>query len=182
MRDGCSAEFSLGKKATDDKGFGTYTPGRGFKVADTARGDLNIRLFAYARYLNQRGLDPTYTDSFGKTSTVKQRQDIQFNKAVLFFQGWLMSPKFRYSAYVWTANTSQGQPAQVVVAGFFAYTFNPHATLGIGIQRPARRPQHRGPVAIVAGEDQRLIADEFFRPSYTSSVFARGEDHQETSL
>ncbi len=133
VRDGCSAEFSLGVQPAGAKGFGTYTPGRGFKVADTDKGDLNIRLYAYARYLNQRALDPEFTDSFGNTSTVKQRQDIQFSKAVLFFNGWLMSPKLIYSSYIWSTNVSQGLPAQVVVAGYFAYNFSPRALLGVGI-------------------------------------------------
>jgi hypothetical protein len=62
VRDGCSAEFSLGTQAAQPaggQGFGTYTPGRGFKVAQTPSGELNIRLFGYARYLNQRALDET---------------------------------------------------------------------------------------------------------------------------
>ena len=175
VRDGCSAEFSLGTKATGGQGFGTYTPGRGFKVADTPSGDLNIRLFAYFRYLNQRGLDATYTDSFGKTSTIKQRQDVQINKALVFFQGWVMSPNFRYNAYVWTSNTSQGLPAQVVVAGFLAYSFNPHATVGFGIYGLPGTRSTEGQWPFWLGEDQRLIADEFFRPSYTTGVFGRGE-------
>ena len=119
VRDGCSAEFSLGTKPSASQGFGRYVPGRGFKVAETDKGELNVDVYTVVRYLNQRALDNTYTDSFGNTRSVKQRQDIQVNKAIVFFQGWLMSPQFIYSAYVWTTNTSQGLPAQVVLAGFF---------------------------------------------------------------
>jgi hypothetical protein len=175
VRDGCSAEFSLGSKPAGGQGFGTYTPGRGFKVADTAKGDLNIRIYGYARYLNQRALDETYTDSFGNTSSVKQRQDIQFSKAIVFFQGWLMSPKFIYNTYVWSTNTSQGLPAQVVLAGFLAYTFNPRVMLGAGIYGLPGVRSTEGQWPNWLGTDQRLIADEFFRPSYTSGLFGRGE-------
>src|SRR6476660_6206988 len=49
---------------------GRYAPTAGFKVADTEYGDLNIRLFAYLRYLNQRLTDPTYTNAFGATSDI----------------------------------------------------------------------------------------------------------------
>jgi hypothetical protein len=175
VRDGCSAEFSLGTKAPSAPGFGSYTPGRGFKVADTPSGELNIRLFAYARYLNQRALDATYTDSFGKTSEIKARQDIQFNKALIFFQGWVMSQKFLYNAYVWTANTSQGLPAQVVVAGFLAYSFNPHVTFGAGIWGLPGVRSVEGQWPGWLETDNRLIADEYFRPSYTSGLFARGQ-------
>jgi len=175
VRDGCSAEFSLGTKQAGGQGAGTYTPGRGFKVVDTANGDLNIRAFAVARYLNQRALDATYTDSFGNTSPVKQRQDIQFNKAIVFFSGWLMSPKFIDNTYVWSTNTSQGLGAQVVLAGFLAYAFNPRVLLGVGIYGLPGVRSTEGQWPSWLGTDQRLIADEFFRPSYTSGLFARGE-------
>ena len=175
VRDGCSAEFSLGTKPSVGQGFGRYVPGRGFKVADTSNGELNIDVYAVVRYLNQRALDATYTDSFGNTRSVKQRQDIQVNKAIVFFQGWLMSPQFTYSAYVWTTNTSQGLPTQVVLAGFFAYTFNPRFALGAGISGLPGVRSTEGQWPLWLGTDQRLIADEFFRPSYTSGLFARGE-------
>ena len=126
------------------------------------------------RYLNQRGLDATYTDSFGNTKSVQQRQDFQVNKAVVFFNGWMMSPKFNYTAYVWTTNTSQGLGAQVVVAGYLAYTFNPHVTMGAGIYALPGARSTEGQWPNWLGTDQRLIADEFFRPSYTTGLFARG--------
>ncbi|HEX9167288.1 MAG TPA: hypothetical protein VF862_15340, partial [Gemmatimonadales bacterium] len=52
------------------KGFGSFTPGTGFKVADTEHGDLNLKLFTYIRYLNQLGLDDSYTDAFGNDKAV----------------------------------------------------------------------------------------------------------------
>jgi hypothetical protein len=174
VRDGCSAEFSLGIQPAASKGFGNYTPGRGFKVAATEKGELNIRVFAAARYLNQRALDPTYTDSFGNTITVKQRQDIQINKAIVFFQGWLMSPKFIYNTYVWSTNVSQGLSAQVVLAGFVAYSFNPRVMVGMGIYGLPGVRSTEGQWPNWLGSDERLIADEFFRPSYTTGLFTRG--------
>lgn len=50
--------------------FGRYAPGGGFKLVDTEQGDLNFRLFTYVRYLNQLGLDETYTDAFGTTREI----------------------------------------------------------------------------------------------------------------
>src|SRR5882672_1655881 len=107
------------KPATDPqpREVGRYTPNAGFTLADTDQGQLVVRLFAVARYLNQRGLDDSYVDAFGQTKTVKLRQDIQLNKVIVYFLGWVFSEKFRYFTYVWTTNTSQGQGAQVVVAG-----------------------------------------------------------------
>jgi hypothetical protein len=52
------------------------------------------------------GLDSTYTDSFGRTSDLHRRQDIQLQKMLLYFKGWMFDPNFRYLFYVWTSNTS----------------------------------------------------------------------------
>ena len=77
---------------------------------------------SYVRYLNQKGLDPNYTDFFGNTFEVKQREDIQLTKFFLPFSGWFLTPKFRYYLYVWSANTAQGDAAQVVGAGNLSYS------------------------------------------------------------
>ena len=55
------------------------------------------------------------------------------NKVIVYLQGWLFSEKFRYLTYVWTTNTSQGQGAQVVVAGNLGYHFNEHLGVYAGI-------------------------------------------------
>lgn len=154
--------------------FGTYTPGGGFKVAATEYGDLNIRVYSYVRYLNQKALDDTSTDSFGNTSTLDLRQDIQLNKVNVYFQGWLLNPKLRYVFYVWTANTSQGNGAQVVVGGNLNYRFNEHARLGFGIASLPGVRSTSGNFPFWLGVDNRLIADEFFRPSYTSGIWVDG--------
>src|SRR5262245_19586121 len=67
VADGCGAEFSVGEANKADVWFGEYTPTQGFKIADTQRGDLNIRVYTYLRYLNEKGIEPTYTDYFGNT-------------------------------------------------------------------------------------------------------------------
>jgi hypothetical protein len=159
----------------DEAGFGEYTPNQGFKVADTRYGDLSISLYSYARYLNQRGLNPTYTDAFGNTKNVQQRQDLQLTKVQFKFLGWIMTPKLRYFLYAWTSNASQGQPAQVVLAGNVGYTFNKHFTLSAGINALPGTRSTEGNFPYWLSVDSRMITDEFFRGSYTSGVFARGQ-------
>jgi hypothetical protein len=61
---------------------------------------------------------------------VQQREDLQLNKVQITTFGWILSPKLRYVAYVWSSNTSLGQLSQVVVAGNLTYPFNPHFTVG----------------------------------------------------
>jgi hypothetical protein len=156
------------------KRWGTYTPNQGFKLANTEYGDLNLSIYTYVRYLNQLGLDPTYTDAFGNVKTVQQRQDMQIQKVQIKFLGWLLNPKFRYFLYAWTSNASQGLPAQVVLAGNLNYTFNKHFNLAGGITSLPGTRSVEGNFPFWLGVDTRLIADEFFRPSYTSGIWARG--------
>ncbi len=159
----------------EKKTFGTYTPGFGFRVAETEYGNLNISIFTYARYLNQLDLAPTYTNSFGVTSTVKQRQDFQLNKVLIKFHGWVIDPKFRYYLYVWTSNATMGQGAQTVVAGNLRYIFNKHFTLGAGINGLPGVRSVEGNFPYWLPVDNRQIADEFFRTSYTSGIWGMGE-------
>jgi hypothetical protein len=159
----------------DDKNFdGRYTPNLGFKVVNTEYGDMNVSIYTYVRYLNQLGLDSTYTDAFGITKTVQERQDVQLLKLQIKFLGWMLNPKLRYFLYAWTSNANQGQGAQVVLAGNLQYTFNKYFTLGGGIRSLPGTRSVEGNFPFWTNVDSRHIADEFNRPSYTSGIWATG--------
>ncbi|HRJ99032.1 MAG TPA: hypothetical protein PL089_05375 [Ignavibacteria bacterium] len=151
-----------------------YTPGTGLKVFESDFGSVNFSVFSYIRYLNQKGLDSNYTNAFGKTSSIKRRQDIQLNKVNIKFLGWFMDPKFRYLFYVWTSNTSIGQVTQVVVAGNLQYKINDNFNFGLGINGLPGVRSTSGNFPNWLPVDNRLIADEYFRPSYTTGVWANG--------
>lgn len=154
---------------------GTYTPGAGFKVAKSDLGELSISVFSYVRYLNQMGLDSTYTDAFGNVRVLDRRQDVELNKVVVYFRGWVMDPKFRYVFYVWTSNTSMGLGAQVVVAGNLTYAFNKHFSLAGGVDGLPGVRSTEGNFPLWLPVDNRSIADEFFRPSYTMGFWVAGK-------
>ena len=66
--DGCSGEFIAGQVAeepTRPKPF-EHIPNIGFLLYDGEKGQVYFRLFSYARYLNQRNIDASYTDFFGR--------------------------------------------------------------------------------------------------------------------
>jgi hypothetical protein len=170
-----SAQSQKTAANTDTDRFGSYQPNVGFKLVNTDYGDVNFKVFTYVRYLNQKGLDSTYTDSFGKETTLDLRQDILLNKVNIQFLGWFMSPKFRYFLYVWTQNTAQGLGAQVVVGGNLHYIFDKHFTLGGGIDALPGVRCTEGNFPFWLTVDNRLMADEFFRPSYTMGIWAKGE-------
>jgi hypothetical protein len=182
VADGCSGEFQTGQTASEEteragvsKRAPEYVPNAGFLLYDGKKGQIYMRLFTYVRYLNQKGLDATYTDFFGVTHDVKQREDVQLNKFFMPFSGWFLTPKFRYYLYVWSSNPSQGDPAQVVGAGNVSYVFNRFVTLsgGIGCLPTTRSTEGQFPYWL--GVDDRLIADEFFRGSYTTGFWVKGE-------
>ncbi|MFZ0522064.1 MAG: hypothetical protein WAL95_13645 [Candidatus Acidiferrales bacterium] len=159
----------------DPTKWGKYTPNMGFKLADTEHGDLSVSIYSYGRYLNQLGLNSTYTDAFGNVKNVQRRQDFQLNKVQIKFLGWVLSEKFRYFLYAWTSNASQGLGAQVVLAGNLNYAFNKYFSVGVGIRSLPGTRSVEGNFPFWLGVDTRLIADEFFRPSYTSGVWAWGK-------
>ncbi len=155
----------------------SHIPNVGFLLFDGEKGQIYFRLFSYARYLNQRNLDESYVDAFGNTQTVTRRQDIQLQKFFAPFSGWFLTPKMRYYLYVWSSNASQGDPAQVVGAGNLTWTFNRFVSVGVGITSLPTVRSTEGQFPYWLGVDDRLIADEFFRGSYTSGVWLKGEFH-----
>lgn len=154
--------------------FGSYTPNAGFRLVDTKDGTVNFSVFSYIRYLNQKGIDSTYTDAFGKTTNIKTRQDIQLNKVNIKFFGWIMDPRFRYLFYVWTSNTSLGQVSQVVVAGNIQYKVSKYFNFGAGINGLPGVRSTSGNFPFWLPVDNRMISDEYFRPSYTTGLWADG--------
>jgi hypothetical protein len=155
--------------------WGTYTDNLGFKIANTDKGDMSISIYTYVRYLNQLASDPTYTNYFGQTSTIDRRQEVQILKVQIKFLGWLFSPKFRYFLYAWSSNANQGLGAQVVLAGNLNYTFNKYFTLSGGITSLPGVRSTEGNFPFWLNVDNRMMADEFMRPSYTSGVWAKGD-------
>jgi hypothetical protein len=181
VSDGCSAEFAVGPKTpaaerpAPEKRSPEYVPNAGFKLFEGEKGEIYMRLFSYVRYLNQKGLDDEYTDFFGNTHPVPQREDVQLTKFFLPFSGWFLTPKFRYYLYVWSSNTSQGDPAQVVGAGNLSWVFNRYVTVGGGITSLPSVRSTEGQFPYWLGVDDRLTSDEFFRGSYTTGFWLKGE-------
>jgi hypothetical protein len=182
VSDGCSGEFVVGEelaqaaeKAAKKQRSPHYVPNAGFLLYEGENGQIYMRLFSYARYLNQESLEPSYTDFFGNPHDVQRREDIQLVKFFLPFSGWFLDPRLRYYLYVWSANTSQGDPAQVVGAGNLSWSFNRFVTFGAGITSLPSTRSTEGQFPYWLGVDDRLTSDEFFRGSYTSGVWLKGE-------
>jgi hypothetical protein len=154
--------------------WGGYEPGKGLILMRSDVGEVDLGLVSYLRYLNQQDLDKSYTDAFGRTKTITPRQDFQLAKVQITLRGWLFDPRFGYNAYVWTSQTSQGLGAQVVAAGNINWTFSDALKVYFGVHSlPSTRSTNRT-FPIWLRNDNRPIADEFFRGSYTQGIWAEG--------
>lgn len=155
--------------------WGGFEPGKGLVLMRSDNGEVDLGLVSYLRYLNQHGMDKTYTTTFGQPLDVTPREDFQLAKVQITLRGWLFDPRFGYNAYVWTSQTSQGLGAQVVAAGNLNWTFNEHLRAYFGIQSvPSTRSTNRT-FPYWLRNDNRPIADEFFRGSYTQGIWADGK-------
>jgi hypothetical protein len=161
--------------SVDLGGWGTYVPGKGYVLAEGRNGGLYATLIAYARYLNQTQLDPTYTDSFGRTFNVDRRQDVQWNKVNLGFRGWLFDPNFTFRAWVWTQQPGMGEGAQVVVGGQIGYRVNDYFSIYAGIAPLPSTRSTNWTYPFWLKMDNRTVADEFFRASYSQGIWAEGK-------
>lgn len=155
--------------------WGAYEPGKGFVLVRGPLGELGFGVLGYVRYLNKLEVDPTYTDAFGRTKDVQQRQDFQLNREQIMFRGWLFDERFRYQFWVWTQNSSMGEQTQINVGGNAVYEFFDWLNFRAGIfSLPTTRSTSQTfPNWIKI--DHRTMADEYFRGSYSTAVMAEGK-------
>jgi hypothetical protein len=153
-----------------------YQPRNGFVLVQDDEGELGAGVYSYARYLNQLNLKPTYTDHLGRVMPLSDvRQDFQFQKLSWNFKGWLFDPNFRYYFFFWTSNPQMGEGAQVVLGGYFQYRFSDKfiVTAGVMPVPTTRSTNYTFPNWL--RNDNRVMADEFFRGSYSTGVDAQGD-------
>jgi len=146
-----------------------YEPGRGFDIAKTKYGSLNISGYLVARYLNQLPTTQSFVDHNGLTVPVDTRQDFQLHRVMLYFTGYLGTPKFNYNITLWTVNDT----AQSAIVGALYYALSKHFLFGIGWNGIPGTMSMQGSHPYWPSYD-RVMADEFFRPYFTQAFFAEG--------
>ncbi len=88
---------------------------------------------------------------------------------MLFTQGWLFSPKFQYSTFLWTVQDTN----QVAVGGALTYSFNKYALVGIGWNAYPGTQSLQGSHPYWESYD-RVMADEYFRPFFSQGIYGQG--------
>ncbi len=149
---------------------GEFTPGKGFQIVKNDFASLNISMYASARWLNQISDSPTWTDHQGREIAFDGRNDIYFQRAMIWFTGYITSPKLTYMTTVWSVTTTQ----QTLVYGNIKYTFNKHLTVGMGIMPNACIRSLQGPFPFFTSTD-RTMAEDALRGGFTNGLFVVGE-------
>lgn len=149
---------------------GEFTPGRGFDLVRTKYGSLNISIYAMARYLNQMPGEQTWYDHLGRERQLTGRNDFYFHRAMVWFSGFVGTPKLTYVVTVWTIMPTQ----QTLVYGNLQYKFNRHFRLGIGVAPNLSVRSMQGPFPFYSSTD-RTMGEESLRGGFTQGLFATGE-------
>ena len=188
VTDGCGGEFLLGQGAQAGAAataptppspkavpepteyWGEFSPGKGFLIGRSDFGEMKISGYALGRYMNQMPAEQTFTDHLGREHPVDTRNDIFSHRVLVFLNGWLGLPKLKYAIIFWTVNTTD----QNSIFGNLGYQFSPKFGLYTGINGNPGTRSLNGSHPYWLGND-RVMADEFFRPFFSFGVWAQGE-------
>jgi hypothetical protein len=188
VSDGCSGEFVVAaptlaapdrpaaaaaprRRPTDRiESWGEFEPGDGFLVGRNDAGELAISAYALVRYVNQMPTGQTFTDHLGNVRPVDTRNDFFPHRVLIFFKGWLGSPKLIYNVFLWTVNTTD----QDAIFGVIGYQFGRRFSWYGGINGTPGTRSLQGSHPFWLGHD-RVMADEFFRPYFAFGTWAQGE-------
>jgi hypothetical protein len=157
-------------EATPEPGWGTYEPGfgKGLTIGNTSLGELSLSGYTLFRFIDQTGND-TFIDHLGNEQSVNRRLDITLHRLLVYFNGWVYDPKFRYNTTLWTVLSTQ----QVNIIGSLSYLFHPAFQLSVGLNGLPGTRSLQNVFPFFLGTDRQL-ADDFFRPGFTSGIWISG--------
>ena len=150
--------------------WGEFDPGDGFLIGRSKAGELAISGYALVRYINQLPPEQSFTDHLGNQHAIDTRNDIFAHRGMIFFKGWLGSPKLIYTVLLWTVNTTD----QDAIFGILGYQFSRKFSLYAGLNGLPGTRSIQGSHPFWLAPD-RVMTDEYFRPYFTNSVWAQGE-------
>jgi hypothetical protein len=149
--------------------WGILDPGKGFLLGRNQYGEASLSAYALVRYLNQMDDDEIFTDHLGRERPVDGRNDIYSHRVLVWLNGWVGSPKLRYTITWWTVTETD----QDALFGNLGYQFNEHFNLYAGVFGNPGSRSLQGSHPFWLGHD-RVMADEFFRPFFTQGLYANG--------
>jgi hypothetical protein len=154
---------------TPNETWGLYDPGKGYLIGKNSMGELSISAYTLVRYMNQMDDNKEFTDHLGDKHPVDGRNDIYGHRTLVWLNGWAGDPKLRYTIAWWTVNTTD----QDALFGNIGYQFDEAFNLYAGIFGNPGSRSMLGSHPYWLGND-RVMADEFFRPFFTQGLWANG--------
>ncbi len=149
---------------------GELTPAKGFDLLKSDLGSLNISLYGLVRYVNQLPADQTFVDHLGRERAVKARNDLNWHRSMIWFNGFLLTKRLVYVLTVWSLPTTQ----QSLIFGNLQFTIFKGLVLGAGLGPNLTNRSMQGTHPLWAASD-RQMGEEFFRGGFSSGAWIRGE-------
>lgn len=146
------------------------TSGQGIVLYSSDLGQVALSAYALVRYIDQRPAEQTFIDHLGREQVVDTRRDIQFHRAMLHVKGWFYTPKLRYQITTWTVMSTD----QTTLYGYLGYQFHKKFNVYGGINTPGGSRSVMGSHPFWLAND-RVMADEYFRGSFTGTFWINGE-------
>lgn len=151
--------------------WGYMFPGQGIDLFKTKFVSMNISPYGLFRYINQLPAEQTsYFDHNGVKRGVDTRNDFQWHRVIIALTGFLFDEKFKYSFRFWSLNATNNN----YIIGTLGYDFCDEfkITAGVGSNQGTYSLHYSHPLWL--GTD-RVLADEFFRPGFSSGIWINGE-------
>ena len=150
--------------------WGDFDPGDGFLLGRTKAGELAVSAYGLIRWIDQMPASQSFTDHLGNERNIDTRNDIYAHRFMIFFKGWLGTPKLIYNITLWTVSTTD----QKAIFGMLGYQFSRKFSVYGGLNGLPGTRSIQGSHPYWLAPD-RVMADEFFRPYFTNGVWAQGE-------
>ncbi|MBL8002099.1 MAG: hypothetical protein JNL05_09075 [Flavobacteriales bacterium] len=152
------------------KTFGDFTPGKGFELAHGKHGSVNFSTYVLLRWVDQVPDNAEVEDHLGRVRTLDPRNDIQWHRSYLYFNGWAFTPKFIWQVNTWSVLST----GQILLIGSITYRFHKAFNLSGGINGLPTTRSMLGSHPLWQAND-RAMADEYFRAGFSSGIWATGE-------
>ena len=147
-----------------------FAPGEGLNLVKSNCGNMRVSAYALVRYQDQVDEDAEFIDHNGDERDVDGRNDIQFHRIMMWFQGNVFSKRLSYNVNFWSVYST----TQVAIIGTLSYKFNRNLNLAGGVAGLPGVRSYNSQHPYFLGTD-RQMADNFFQPGFTNGVWATGE-------
>ena len=149
---------------------GEFTPAKGFQLFESSRGSLNISVYGLLRWLDQTPPNQIYYDHLDRPREVQARNDIYWQRTMIWFTGFFWTPKLRYNITAWSLGATQ----QTLLFGNLQYRVSNGLTIAGGMAPNLTVRSMQGSWPFWAGSDRQMV-EEYMRAGFSTGVWITGE-------